>query len=371
LVEEAESDVPLLYDSCHSAHPAVNISGQGVTELIAACDFETQAPTVGPHSFTNALIRELEESFTNPPISVTQLHNRVINSLKNWKPSLLRDENGNVWTDENGRAKYKYHKRRTPVYYFLTNESPYRSIILAPLPPKLSHASGTSNNRALDLDSWVVGDETRLEGCKPPSLTEKPYSTAERQAPTSNEPVHSGHAFQVSSSTQSTTASGSSRPAEALRVLLSVRLEEDFFNDDDDEDDGKKIRIWCNWLKAIPEGAQNIFIEGVYKSCSTLVILSLPIAIWDPLPDNAAYSFIGFVKPPNYSTNEEDSADLQSRIGNSRLNRLTSAAQGLLESEVHRLKHLQYQTTEGNMSLRDVGDQDDDTVYALYSSYNP
>ena len=74
LLEEAASDVLLLYDSCHSSHPAINAGGQGVTEVIAACGFETQAPAVGPHSFTNSLIRELEEAFIGPPISVAELH---------------------------------------------------------------------------------------------------------------------------------------------------------------------------------------------------------------------------------------------------------------------------------------------------------
>jgi hypothetical protein len=169
LLEEAESDVLLLYDSCHSAHPAVNISGQGVTELIAACGFETYAPAVGPHSFTNALIRELEESFAGPPISVAELHSKVISSLKNWKPSLLRDENGNVWTDENSRAKYECHKRRTPVYCFLTNESPYRSIMLARLPSKLSLTSVANIDKVIDPDSRPQGAMRELTPVSFPS----------------------------------------------------------------------------------------------------------------------------------------------------------------------------------------------------------
>jgi hypothetical protein len=37
-------------------------------------------------------------------------------------------------------------------------------------------------------------------------------------------------------------------PFDPLQVLLSVRLEEDFF----DADDPHKIRIWCEWLRNIP-----------------------------------------------------------------------------------------------------------------------
>ena len=178
-LEEAESDVLLLYDSCHSAHPAVNISGQGVTELIVACGFKTYAPAVGPHSFTNALIRELEESFAGPPISVAELHSKVISSLKNWKPSLLRDENGNVWTDENGRAKYECHKRRTPVHCFLTNESPYRSIMLARLPSKSSLTSVANMDKVVDPHKQSAGCEAGADAGELSVLEEEPKSTAE------------------------------------------------------------------------------------------------------------------------------------------------------------------------------------------------
>lgn len=277
LLEEAESDVVLLYDSCHSSHPAVSIAGQGVTEVIAACGFETKAPAVGPHSFTNALIRELEECFAGQPISVAELHGRVISSLKNWKPSLLRDENGNVWRDENGRARYECHKRRTPVHCFLTNESPYRSIMLTPLSSTLSPASVADLDRADSQSTTATPDET----------------------------FHSAHSSQMSSSTLPTTMSERSKPVDSLQVLLAIRLKDDYFLENEEEDVGKRIRNWSNWLKTIPDGVQNITIQGVYKSCSALVILSLPIVLWDLVPENAAYSFIGFVNSDNLARREE------------------------------------------------------------------
>jgi hypothetical protein len=138
--------------------------------------------------------------------------------------------------------------------------------------------------------------------------------------------LHSEHSSQIDSSAQSTqptTVSESPRPEDSLRVLLAVRLEEDFFLENEDEDDGKRIRTWCNWLKAIPDGVQNVTIEGIYKSCSALILLTLPIALWDLLPNNAAYSFIGFVKPKNWS--KADLAQLQPAVGDSKLDKLTSA----------------------------------------------
>jgi hypothetical protein len=273
LFEEAEADVLLLYDTCHSSHPAVNIGGQGVTEVIAACGFETEAPAVGPHSFTNALIRELEEAFTGPPISVAELHGRIIGSLKSWKPGLLRDRDGNVWTDENGQPRYECHKRRTPVHCFLTNESPYRSIMLAPLQSKLSHSA-----------------VARIDQSTHPS-------TATTSLNASQSTGNSEH------STAPTTVSGSSKGSRGPQVLLAVRLEDDYFVDDEMSDKAKKLQIWCDWVKSAPDGIKDISIQGIYKSFSTLVLISIPVVVWDILPDNPAYSFVGFVQSDNLVDN--------------------------------------------------------------------
>jgi hypothetical protein len=266
LFEEAESDILMLYDSCHSSHPAVGVSGQGVTQLIAACGFETQAPAVGPHSFTTALIRALEESFAGPPFSVADLHSRIIGCLKNWKPALLKDDQGNIWLDGKGRPKYECHKRKTPVHFFLTQETPCRSIMLSPLPQNLS--------------SMAVIDTSSRE-----SSTE----TSGNQSPDEN-------------SQASTAISGQPEIMEGdqqLEVLLSVQLESDFLNDDDDDGRKKEVRAWCEWVRNIPLGAKRPKIQAIYKSCSTLVLLSMPIVLWDLLPENAAYSFISFVRSDN------------------------------------------------------------------------
>jgi hypothetical protein len=273
LFEEAESDVLLLYDSCHSSHPAVDISGQGVTEVIAACGFETETPIPGPHSFTNALIQVLEEVFTGPPISVAELHSRVLRELKNWKPSYLRDRSGHILIDpKTGRPKYECPKRRTPVHCFLTNETPYRSIMLAPLQTRLSHAAVGSLEEPRDRQNL---SQSSLARSSPDDSRKGVASTAP------------------------TTISGSSNANKGPQVLLAVRLEDDGFLGGFEEDGGQRLRKWCDWLKVIPEGVKDISIQGVYKSFSTLVLMSMPVVLWNTLPDNPAYSFIGFVTSTN------------------------------------------------------------------------
>ena len=76
-----------------------------------------------------------------------------------------------------------------------------------------------------------------------------------------------------------------------------MRIEEESFFDDDD--DKKKLRNWREWLRNIPSAAKSVKIQAVYRSCSTLLLLSMPIVIWDLLPATSAYSFIGLLASDN------------------------------------------------------------------------
>ncbi|KAL8848263.1 MAG: hypothetical protein Q9221_006701 [Calogaya cf. arnoldii] len=64
------------------------------------------------------------------------------------------------------------------------------------------------------------------------------------------------------------------------------------------------IAQWKKWLVSdCPWDVTKIEVqvEGVYKSHSTMLISSLPIVVWDALPNRPAYRFIGFVKSGNLS----------------------------------------------------------------------
>jgi hypothetical protein len=259
LLEEASSDALLLYDCCHSSHPAVNIAGQGVTELLAACAFETQAPAPGVLSFTNALIKVLEQSFWGPPVTVATVHRRMMGIVNNWQPDLLKQE-GRVWLDANGKPRYESYKPRTPVRCVLTEEDTARAIILTPL---VVNTSGPLDRNDLDAHQQV------------PKL-----SGASQEPDTTSYPVLD----------HLTTM-------EPLDVLLVIRLEEDVGVSD--YTDQKKRFDLGEWLKNMPHMGKYVKIQGIYRSNSTIVLLTLPVGLWDLLPDNPAYSFIGFVHPNN------------------------------------------------------------------------
>src|SRR4051812_17563511 len=45
-------------------------------------------------------------------------------------------------------------------------------------------------------------------------------------------------------------------------------------------------------------------IEGIYKSNSTLTLVSIPLPVWDLIPDHAACHYIGFMRSDNLCQHE-------------------------------------------------------------------
>ncbi|KAJ4294458.1 hypothetical protein N0V90_008149 [Kalmusia sp. IMI 367209] len=268
-LEEADSDVLLLLDCCHAAHPPLTDSDHGVTEAIAACGFETTAPGVGPHSFTDALIRELEIASQGPPISVAKLHGNILWRLKTWKPSLRRDRNGNLWQDEDGRILTEREKRVTAVHCFLTNETIYRSILLAPLRDKPDLSSVT----------------TSFSQNTSPAASPKSGSRSETAS----------HSHGTSTSSSGETSSCKISEVDKTQVLISVSIE----SSDIENNHSENIKIWTDILRLLPPAATGIKVQGFYGSFSELVLISMPVSIWDTLPKNPAYSFIEFVTTKN------------------------------------------------------------------------
>ncbi len=74
------------------------------------------------------------------------------------------------------------------------------------------------------------------------------------------------------------------------KVLISLAL---------DEDQWLSTGAWADWLSSVPAVAKSAQVEGIYKSDSSLVLLSLSVAVWDMLPEDPAVRFLGFVRSNN------------------------------------------------------------------------
>ena len=139
MLEQAKSDVLILLDCCAAASSATG-SGSGMTEIIAACGFETWAPGVGPHSFTRGLIDELKYLSRKAPFSTAMLHNKVLSRVKYWKPRY-------------GPSADNREQRRTPIYIVVSNETRPRSIELEPQRQQASPLTAVTPSASPSIDS--------------------------------------------------------------------------------------------------------------------------------------------------------------------------------------------------------------------------
>lgn len=80
------------------------------------------------------------------------------------------------------------------------------------------------------------------------------------------------------------------------QVLLSIRLEQDSLD----------IPAWKDWIRSTPAEGKDIKIEGFYGSFSTLLLVQMPVALWNLLKPGPAYSLVGYVTTENKVTEIED-----------------------------------------------------------------
>ena len=83
-------------------------------------------------------------------------------------------------------------------------------------------------------------------------------------------------------------------------VMISLALEDDQKLD---------LKAWEQWLSAFPALAKYVKVQGVFKSHSTLLLLSMPVHIWDLLPDDQACSFVAFIRSNNLIKEEAATSD--------------------------------------------------------------
>lgn len=242
----ARSDVLVLLDCCAAASSAAG-SGTGVMEAIAACGWETRAPPPGQYSFTNTLIEVLEDWVHKPSFSAAMLHTEVLFVLKQKRPERGRDGRRLEWCS-------------TPVHLVYTSNPKALGIEISCI-----KASRTSKN-ALLLESPLPGQQRLTTYVESMEIDADGYENV-------------------------LTACNPNGDYQVPHVLISIALE---------GDQGSLDTASCRkWLADFPALVKYATVEGVYKGFSTLMTLSVPVMIWDLLPEHPACSFIGYVVSPN------------------------------------------------------------------------
>lgn len=258
----------ILLDCCAAGSSAGNPS-EGHTEIMGACGFESDTPGVGDHSFTRSLIEELRYyGERRRPISTAFLYSKIVARAKDsW---FLRFE-------RNADSE----RRRTPIHIHLADRPKQRCIELtpmAPLPPPPGHL---------------------------PSLHTPPSQppSAEQSSATSTSPLEDVDMSDPAESDPSQSSETSIESQELQpRVLISVALEQEQILRTED---------WIDWFKSFPAQARWIHLESAYVSDSNLLLISLPVVLWDMLPKHPAISFISFVRSRNLLTSNDRPAGHQ------------------------------------------------------------
>ncbi|KAK4210933.1 hypothetical protein QBC37DRAFT_428005 [Rhypophila decipiens] len=259
ILSDLDCDVLLLFDSCQAIPPNITSTGQGVVSVLSATGFEGGvagiAPGVGPHSFTRGLIDELASllnHFVNSadaqPTSDIALHGNLLARLKIHLSTVDKDPRGKIKCAQNGSVVFEPVQRRTPFYRFLSDNKKPRPIYIAPLPARPTQ--------------YIPGEVP----CPFLTLVSPPSSAPDTKVETPN-------------------------------VLIRILLREGSFNTAD----------FAAWLLQAPKDAVNIEIEGVYGSLSTLLIVKMPLSVWNLLPRDPALSLVGYVTTDNQADdiNEE------------------------------------------------------------------
>lgn len=248
LLERSVSDVLILLDCCAGAASATFPTGQSITETISASSWDAIAPNPGRYSFTNALIEVLQE-WRLRTFSAAMLHAEVLARLKHPRPILI-----------NGKH---FEARTTPVHFMMTSNHKAASIEIGRLIPQSRRPA--SPPREIGFHGQPHRQRA-IEG-RHTMPRDDPLDFSDVMIPGASEPNE-----------------------DEPHVMISLALEDDQRLD---------LSAWEEWLASFPAIAKHVKVQGVFKSHSTLLLLSLPVMVWDLLPDDPACAFIAFIRSNN------------------------------------------------------------------------
>ncbi|KAM0291890.1 hypothetical protein ACHAO9_003443, partial [Fusarium lateritium] len=248
LFEMAKCDVLLLLDCCAGASAApLTERPTNIKETIAACGFEASTPCPGAQSFTHTLIEVLKEWASQLPFSAAMLHSEILTRLKHAPPD--RSSQGRL-----------VESTKTPVYILSTSNP---------------HTASITLGRMSEEESGSVSSSRAIPGSSHGNLSER---------------LQSDSYISAEERIQMLMGVGPKGQRVVPHVLLKISLEGDQAFD---------AASCSRWLKQFPLLATHVNVESVYSSYSTLLLLSVPVVLWDLLPEHPATQFVGYIKTSN------------------------------------------------------------------------
>jgi len=249
VLEESKNDALILLDCCASGTANTN-EGEGSTEMISACAYNSRANGVGPYSFTDALVTELQLLSRRSSFSTGELYSHIFCRIQSRMPEDHRE------------------RHPAPIHLVLTQDSKFpRNIRLSVQPVSNINTIGIE-----DLREVAIG--------RPPS---QDHGAAISQVIGRDD----------SSSTNSLESSICAAPRSVPRLAFAIRLKNDFNIGELSED------MFLEWLRNIPTIAAEVKVEAGFKSFSTLIVISVPLSIFSNLPRHPAIVSLGPISSCN------------------------------------------------------------------------
>lgn len=222
---------------------------ESVCEMIAACA-DMQALEACDDSFTSLLINELYlASREQTPITTVQLYDKLVSRSQNAEPKVKYKKGDSkhepVREMTTGLAQIG-RSRRIPCYRPLSSSqkpSRQRHIEIARLPAKTDASSNDDDSIDAPYDA---------------------YSLANIKA-------------------------GMPDKVEQVEVILAISLE-------GQHSMPELVREFSSWACEAPPQAKRVQVLQAIRSCSTLLMVQVPVAVWAALDPSPAIRFVGFTK---------------------------------------------------------------------------
>ncbi|TVY46156.1 GATA zinc finger domain-containing protein, partial [Lachnellula occidentalis] len=276
-LEESSSDVLILLDCCASGLSNTE-EGNGVTELLAACAFNSIANGVGPTSFTHALISQLRKLARMPALTVGYLYNLIFAEIQGLQ---IEDP----------------QRKKAPIHLVLTQDHRL---------PRSIRISARPRIPVMNRPSLSAGRPLSGNACK------RDTGSLPQDFASSQSSGRSSGVFSPGSNDGASSSSSFSQLPKYPRLLFSIHISEDI------KPNELSPKLFADWLATLPLSTSSVSVEAGFASDSTLLMVSMPVAFLEYLPDdNPAITMLGVIRSKNIlSTIGDQRPILPHMIGN-------------------------------------------------------
>lgn len=242
LFEDAQSEILLLIDSC-AVRDAALAGSHGAKQAIAAYTPDQSSLEPGPRSFTASLAEALHRLSTGRPFGVQRLYDELVAQRQQEAAQALARLT-------NGAAKSVEAPEKSPVFLTLTAAKGH-GIVLVPLDPKGARLQSPPQSAEADTQSlWKGAREDRPVA--PEEVTDLIFDEA--------------------------------------RVLVCTTFVGDASSD---------MAYFNQWLHNMPPIASKITVEGMFLGPPTMLLISMPHAIWNIVQHDKVCCFLGHINSNN------------------------------------------------------------------------